>query len=398
MSSSGAIFLAVVCLVLGLVVGAVVGYWLRWRQGAGMDSGEQSMRAELAVAQTRAELLDRELNTARQQQTQDQQLLRILGPIGKQLDQMGHQVNQLEQQRVSQYGQLAEQLRTAAETDTALLTNTQALLSTLKSHSARGHWGEVQLRRIVEAAGMLDRTDFTEQAHIRDSEGNPLRPDMVIYLPGDKTLAVDAKAPLSAILRADDIADDGTDETRQLLHSLEVQHAKDVRKHVSQLAKKKYWTGLENSPELVICFLPAESYLSVALKVDPALLDDAFTAGVALVSPVSLLAALKSVAYSWQQEILVDNARLIFDNSRKLYQRVSKVGEHIHQMGRELTKTVNSYNQTVASLETRFLPAAREIHNLDVALPHINNLNPIDATPRELTAPELLPDSSQDPQ
>lgn len=378
----------ILCTLAGLVLGAVLGAWLVWRrfhQGDATGEAEQ-LRTELAQAQTRADMLTRQLEQDQQRHRQDADLSRQLGPLAQQVKDLGQHVSVLERDRNHQYGELAQQLKTVSETDAALMTNTQALVATLRANSARGHWGEVQLRRIVEAAGMLRHTDFTEQAHLRGEDG-ALRPDLLIYLPGSKTLAVDAKAPLSAVLSAEELADNPTAQHRRT--ELMAEHAKAVRSHVDQLSRKQYWAALEQSPELVVCFLPAESYLAAALETDPELLDYAFGRNVALVSPVSLLTALKSVAYAWQQETLVDNAKLIVDSARQMYQRLSTVGTHLTKMGSGLKNAVDSYNALVGSVESRLLPTARRINELDATLKPQEPVAPLETAPRALSAPEL---------
>lgn len=383
------VLVILLCTLAGLVLGAAIGAWLAWRVfSARPDEREtaEQLRTELAQAHTRAEMLDRQLVQQQDRAKQDSDVLRELNPLAQQLKDLGHHVRVLERDRNHQYGQLAQQLKTASDTDSALLRNTQALVATLRANSARGHWGEVQLRRIVEAAGMLRHTDFTEQAHLRGDDG-ALRPDLLVFLPGEKTLAVDAKAPLAAVLAAEELADDPNAQQRR--RELMLEHAKAVRAHVDQLAKKQYWSALEHSPELVVCFLPAESYLAAALEADPRLLDDAFGKNVALVSPVSLLAALKSVAYAWQQENLVDNAKLIVDSSRQLYQRLATVGTHLSAMGTSLRKSVDSYNTLVGSVESRLLPTARRLNELDSTLNAQEPSRPLDSAPRSLSATEL---------
>ncbi|WFP15765.1 DNA recombination protein RmuC [Citricoccus muralis] len=384
------VLVILLCTLAGLVLGAALGVWIAWRrfsENPEERATAEQLRTELAEARTRSEMLDRALTQEQSRARQDSDVLRELNPLSQQIKDLGHHVRVLERDRQHQYGQLAQQLKTASDTDSALLRNTQALVATLRANSARGHWGEVQLRRIVEAAGMLRHTDFTEQAHLRGDDG-ALRPDLLVYLPGEKTLAVDAKAPLAAVLAAEELAQapDAAERRRELM----TEHAKAVRAHVDQLAKKQYWSALEHSPELVVCFLPAESYLAAALEADPQLLDDAFGKNVALVSPVSLLAALKSVAYSWQQENLVDNAKLIVDSSRQLYQRLATVGTHLTAMGNSLRKSVDSYNTLVGSVESRLLPTARRLNELDSTLTAQEPSRPIDSAPRSLSASELL--------
>ncbi len=403
---------ALACVVAGLVVGAVVGAWVaftraRDRWGAEAERAREEARtvreelaearAGLAAAEAESRMLTAERAADRDRAAAESTVLQALTPVGQRLETLQRQVGLLERDRVEQYGQLSEQLKTAAATDSALLVNTRSLVATLRSTSARGHWGEVQLRRVVEAAGMLAHTDFSEQEVLRGDEDRVLRPDLVVRLPGGKSLAVDAKAPLAAVLEAEELAGDVTAEAAGRRRDLQAAHAQAVRAHVDALSAKGYWTGLTDSPELVVCFLPAESYLAAALEADPALLDHAFARNVALVAPVSLLAALKSVAYSWRQETLTDNARELFDASRQLYQRLGTLGGHVTRLGSSLKSSVERYNSMIGTLETRVLPSARRIGELDPTRGEAADpLQPVEATPRVLSAPELL-DGTDDP-
>lgn len=391
MEISTAIVLCILIAVLFFIGGYVVGK----RTGGGPSDGttEAALREQLATAQTRADLLERQRTEDRQQFQSQHQIVQMLGPLSQQLDHLGTQVAQLERDRGQQYGQLSQQLRTAHLTDSALLENTQKLVASLRSSSARGHWGEVQLRRIVEAAGMLQHTDFEEQVSLlvntAERDGEQFRPDMLVHLPGGKSLIVDAKAPMSAILQAAEIRADGSEEDQRRRAELEAAHARALRAHVKDLGTKKYWNALDNTPDLVLLFLPAESHLSAALEADAELLDHAFSQGVALVSPVSLLATLKSVAYAWQQENLVDNARTVFASARELYERLGLLGRRLDSLGKSINTTVTRFNSMMATLEGRVLPSARRLEELDASLDAIAVAEPVQQTARDVTAPEL---------
>ncbi|GAA4116227.1 DNA recombination protein RmuC [Enteractinococcus coprophilus] len=391
MEISTAIVLCILIAVLFFIGGYVIGK----RSAGGPSDGttEAALREQLATAQTRAELLDRQRTEDRQQFQSQHQILQMLGPLSQQLDQLGTQVAQLERDRGQQYGQLSQQLRTAHLTDSALLENTQKLVASLRSSSARGHWGEVQLRRIVEAAGMLQHTDFEEQVNLlvntAERDGEQFRPDMLVHLPGGKSLVVDAKAPMSAILQAAEIPADGTEEDQRRRTEFEAAHARALRAHVKDLGTKKYWNALDNTPDLVLLFLPAESHLSAALEADGQLLDYSFSQGVAVVSPVSLLATLKSVAYAWQQENLVDNARTVFASARELYERLGLLGRRLDSLGKSINTTVTRFNSMMATLEGRVLPSARRLEELDASLDTITVAEPVQQSTRDVTAPEL---------
>lgn len=384
------ILIAVVCFGAGIFVGT------RLTANRSTATDDAALRERLATAQTRAELLDRQRNEDRQHFQSQQQIMHMLGPLSQQLEQLGGQVAQLERDRGQQYGQLSQQLRSAHATDSALLENTQKLVASLRSSSARGHWGEVQLRRIVEAAGMLQHTDFDEQVSFsvntaeRDSE--QFRPDMLVHLPGNKSLVVDAKAPMSAILQAGELPTDGSEEEQRRRAELEAAHARALRLHIKDLSTKKYWSALDNTPDLVLLFLPAESHLGAALEADPQLLDYSFGQGVALVSPVSLLATLKSVAYAWQQENLVDNARTVVASARELYERLGLMGRRLDSLGKSINTTVSRFNSMMATLEGRVMPSARRLEELDASLDSINIPEPVHQTTRDVAAPELQAD------
>lgn len=386
----------VLCVLIAIVCFGV-GFFLGARRIAEQPPTDYSaLREQLATATTRAELLEQQRNEDRQQVQSQHQIVRMLGPLSQQLDHLGGQVAQLERDRGQQYGQLAAQLRNAQATDSALLENTQKLVASLKSSSARGHWGEVQLRRIVEAAGMLQHTDFQEQVYISvdtaERDGEKFRPDMLVHLPGGKSLVVDAKAPMSAILQAGELPEGGSEEEQRQRAELETAHARALRAHVKELSTKKYWATLDNTPDLVLLFLPAESHLSTALQADPQLLDHAFNQGIALVSPVSLLATLKSVAYAWQQENLVDNARTVFASARELYERLGLMGRRLDSLGKSINTTVTRFNSMMATLEGRVMPSARRLEELDASLTSIDLPEGVQQTARDVTAPELQAD------
>ncbi|MBG6179819.1 DNA recombination protein RmuC [Arthrobacter sp. CAN_A1] len=340
----------------------------------------------------------------------DQSVLRALAPVADKLNHLQSQVGILERDRVEQFGQLAEQLREARHSDAQLLSTTHSLTAALRSNSARGQWGEVQLRRVVEAAGMLPRVDFLEQATITLNAGakdTSARPDMIVQLPGGKQLVVDAKVPLAAFLDAQELPEgpeqgEGSSTQREALLQ---QHAKALRAHIDALARKRYWQGVENTPELVVCFIPVESVLSSALRADPGLLDYAFTRNVALASPVSLLTILKGAAYSWRQDILTEHAKELFELSRQLYDRLGTMGEHVTKLGNSLKTSVEKYNSFVGTLESRVLPTARRINEFDsasLASAHPAEkssqlrVSPVESTPRLLSAAELLNPKDED--
>ncbi|MBJ2120633.1 DNA recombination protein RmuC [Arthrobacter sp. MSA 4-2] len=414
-----------VLVILAFVLGCIAGAFLLAARGRGqadqlreeLDDAVNrlgSATAALAAASAEKDLLASQNRALSARSADETNVLRALAPVAEKLTQVQRQVGLLERDRVEQYGQLAQQLQEARDADARLLSTTHSLAAALRSNSARGQWGEVQLRRVVEAAGMLARVDFVEQATLARAEvaeaassggaGSTSRPDMVVQLPGNKQLVIDAKVPLSAFLQAQELDEDGAEGAGREAErtALLQQHAKALRAHIDTLAKKKYWEGTNNSPELVICFIPVESILSSALRADPGLLDYAFSRNVALASPVSLLAILKSAAFSWRQEVLTDNARELFELSRQLYERLGTMGGHVAKLGSSLKASVEKYNSFVGTLETRVLPTARRIGAFDAAsldaVPAgagpeksaFSGIQAVEATPRLLGAPELL--------
>ncbi|MHA7191756.1 DNA recombination protein RmuC [Arthrobacter sp. MDT2-16] len=375
--STTAVLLVLLAFVLGCAVGAFLVYRsLRLRaEELRMELDDATARlgrttTDLAAAAAQRDLLQQHNRELTGRTSIDNDVLRALAPVAEKLTQVQRQVGLLERDRVEQYGQLARQLEESREADALLLSTTSSLAGALRSNSARGQWGEVQLRRVVEAAGMLSRVDFLEQVSFAaGDEGERSRPDMVVQLPGDKQLVIDAKVPLSAFLAAQELsgASDERGDVDARRSDLLKQHSKALRAHVDALARKKYWEGAANSPELVICFIPVESVLSEALRADPELLDYAFSRSVALASPVSLLGILKGAAFSWRQAVLTDNARELFDLSKQLYERLGTMGGHVTRLGTSLKTSVERYNSFVGALESRVLPTARRIGAFDSA-------------------------------
>ncbi|WP_231885642.1 DNA recombination protein RmuC [Kocuria sp. ICS0012] len=383
-----------------LVVGGVLGYLVASRKARVLETEldeaqEQRLAAlqEAAADRSAREQLEQRVDSLEARSVQDQNVMRALAPLNDQLSTVGRHVNQLERDRAQQFGAVAQALEAARTTDRQLLQATGSLESSLRSTTARGAWGEMQLRRVVEAAGMTRHVDFTEQA-VRTTDSGVQRPDMVVNLPGAQTVVVDAKAPMNSYLDAQAVASDGAAESEQRRAQLLMAHAKALRSHVNTLGTKRYWSAEENSPELVMCFVPIESALAAALDADASLLEYAARNNVALVSPVSLLAALKAVAFSWRQATLTDNARELYRLSRELYDRMGAVGKHLADMGGSLRRSVDGYNKLVGSLESRVLPSARKIAELDPTSAGTDALDtkPVDSVPRPLTATEFVED------
>jgi DNA recombination protein RmuC len=299
------------------------------------------------------------------------------------LDRLHDRMRELEHQRVSWQSTLHQQVDEVRHSTDSLRRETTALATALRKPHVRGQWGELHLRRSVELAGMVDHCDFSEQVHLHGADGSQ-RPDVVVHLAGGKSVVVDAKVPLAAYLDA--LATDDTDEQQAHL----VQHARQVRHHVEQLSAKSYWRALDQSPEFVVLFMPAESFLSAALDADPGLLEHAAARNVVLATPTTLIALLRTVAYGWTTETLAERTREIHELGRELYDRLGTVGRHLDKLGRSLKASIDAYNSTVGSLETRVFVTARHFADVaDLSQP-LPGPRPVEDAPRALTAAELL--------
>lgn len=366
------IWIIATAVLAGGIVGALVMYAVLSRPAA-------ATQAELAAATARAERLAEEAEDLRERAADDQDVLRALAPLRSGLDTMARQVQELERERVAQFATLDEHLRHSGEASARLLKETAGLSSALRSTSARGHWGEVELRRVVEAAGMLRHVDFSEQSAVASGS----RPDMVVTLPGGRSIPLDAKVPFDAYLEAEGL--EGSDElTERRRAELLSEHAKRLRAHVDDLAKRNYHGQL--GADVTVLFIPSESLLGAALTADAGLLEYALRKGIAPTSPASLLALLRAVAAVWERAEISERAAELLVLGRTLYERLGTVAGHLGTLGRSLTSSVTAYNKAVASFETRLLVTAREFEALDVPLEQVPE---IDANAREFTRAEL---------
>jgi DNA recombination protein RmuC len=306
----------------------------------------------------------------------------LVKPIHDALDKLGIQTQAMEKERVGAYSALTEQVKGLLGAQQELKGETHRLVTALRRPEVRGRWGEVQLRRVVEMAGMLDHCDFHEQESI---DGGRLRPDMVVRLPGGKSVVLDSKAPVAAFLESAE-TDDDTARRRGL-----ERFARHVREHIQTLSAKAYWDQFEATPEFVVLFLPGESFFSAALQEDPDLIEFASAQKVILATPTTLLALLKAVYYGWRQEALAENARRISDLGTELYQRLSKLAEHWASVGKNLGQAVRAYNDATGSLESRVLVSARKFEVLGVVPEgrEIPTLAPVEQGTRGLQAVEL---------
>ena len=394
--------MSLVFLLVGLVVGALLGYVGAVARRASTPDQAGTLRAEVARWQARAEELSRRVDSAEARSQGEASVLQALAPVRAQLEQMTHRVDQMEQIRARQHGALAEQLRESARREVELARTTASLEGALRSRSARGTWGEVELARILEASGMMPHVDFAEQRSIGSltqgrgrgavsSSGDLGRPDVTIHLPGQGFLALDAKAPMDAYLRACAIEESGEDAESRRRAELSA-HAKALRSHVEALAGRDYAQSLGASPELVILFVPSEAALSAALRTDASLLDDAMARGVALCSPITLLAVARTCATAWARTSINEQADQVIALGRELYERLGVVAGHMENLGKHLAKTVDFYNKTVSSMESRLLASARSVSALEEASKKTMTVTPIDpdaAQVRSFTKPEL---------
>lgn len=362
-------------------------------QLAQAQSAEQT-RIEREREKAAAEAERRQAESERQLREQSK-VLSALAPVQKNLDALQEKVSQIEEGRKREMGALGEQLKGLGEQQARLDRETSSLSAALRNNKVRGAWGEAQLRNIVESAGLLEHVDFDTQVVVADADGHTQRPDMVIHMPGGKTIPIDAKAPYADYQRACEIPDTASQEELARKADLLRAHAKAVREHVKALGDKAYWNAFSDAPDFVIAFIPNESLLQAALETDPTLMDDAFARKVALTSPITLWAVLKSVAYAWQQQSLTDDAKMLFDLSRELYERFAVLGERATKLGTAITRTVGAYNAFASSLESRVLVTARKLQRVDQGkvIESVEIIPSEKADIRELTAPETVDDA-----
>lgn len=345
-----------------------------------------ALREQVAAGdEQRREIAERHRQEATQRSAAEQtesKVLQKLAPVAAQLKDMQQKVLDLEKQRSEQHGDLAAQIRATRQSAEQSKMAAETLSAALRNNSVRGAYGELQLKTLVESAGLLNRIDYSVQESITADSG-ARRPDMVIKLPGRKQVAIDSKVPFSAFI--DSFREDISEAERK---TLQAQHAKQVRGHVDALAGKEYWTGLPVSPEYTIAFIPSEAILNTALDADPTLLEYAFGRGIVLATPVNLWATLKTVALTWKQEDLAENAQELVDLGRELYKRLGKLSDHVSKLGRSIETTVRSYNDFAGSLEGRVLVTARKLDGIDEAK-MLGEVKQIEGDTRRLTASEF---------
>jgi DNA recombination protein RmuC len=309
----------------------------------------------------------------------------LVAPVRTTLEKFEQQIQSVEKSRIDAYATLTEQVKALAESQGQLRSETANLVKALRAPQTRGRWGELQLKRVVEMAGMLDHCDFREQESVGTEDGL-LRPDMVVRLPGGKNIVVDAKAPLAAYLDALEAPDEATRKQRLL------DHARQVRDHLTKLGRKSYWEQFQPSPDFVVLFLPGETFYSAALEADPSLIEAGVEQKVILATPTTLIALLRAVAYGWKQEALTENAQQISALGKELFERICVLADHWSDMGKHLGNAVGAYNKSVVSLESRVLVSARKFRDLKATTESkdLRDLTQVDSTPRALQAAEML--------
>ncbi|HEY0532049.1 MAG TPA: DNA recombination protein RmuC [Actinoplanes sp.] len=367
---------------LCLLVGAALG-WLAARLRAATDIAR--LEATVQAQHAGEERLEQSLRALSYEATAQSQeaVARAVGPLHETLRRYEQRVADLEHERVDAYAELREQVRAMGAVSGELRTETKQLVAALRAPQVRGRWGEHQLRRIVEAAGLLEHCDFAEQVTASTDEQG-VRPDLVVRLHGGRTVVVDSKAPFEAYLAAMEARDERTRDG-----ALD-QHAQHLRRHVDQLSAKAYWTAFDSTPDFVVLFLPADPFLDAALQRDPSLMEHAFRRDVVLATPATLIAMLRTIAYSWRQEALARNAVAVHSLARDLYNRLATLGDHVGKLGGSLAGAVTAYNKAVGSLESRVLVSARKLAEMGVSDDAIPVPPQVEVAPRQPQAPELL--------
>jgi DNA recombination protein RmuC len=375
--------MTVFALLAGIAIGLAVGYLV-------MRGHVATARERARAARDKCALLER---TAQAQEAlmagqlgERLDVGQLVGPIRDTLARVEQQLRESDQARTRSHAELTQQVEFTRRGAEQVRDQAQALVTALRRPEARGRWGELQLRRVVELAGMTARCDFDEQVTTGGTgpDGKAQRPDMVVRLTGGKNIVVDSKVSLAAYLEAVEAPDDAVRDAR-----LDA-HARHLRTHVDQLGGKAYWAALPATPEFVILFIPGEAFLAPALERDPALLEYAIARRVHIATPTTLVSMLRTAHFAWQQEALSENARAVFDLGRELHDRLAGLGRHVDRLGRSLTASVVAYNQAVGSLESRVLVTARRLSDLGITGAELSAPAAVQDTTRPLSAPELV--------
>ncbi|MEE8555607.1 MAG: DNA recombination protein RmuC [bacterium] len=378
----------------GVVLGLVLARLLKSREQAQLREAFQALSAGalernneqfLQLAKTSFETLQAQAKG--DLELRNKAVEGLVTPLKESLDKLQQHNQALERARHEAYGGLNQQVKNLMTAQEKLNTETGKLVTALRAPQGRGRWGEMQLRRVVEMAGMLDHVDFMEQQSVSTEEGR-LQPDLIVNLPGGKQVVVDAKTPLLAYLEAVE-AEDEELRTAKLR-----EHAAQVKTHVKKLSAKAYWEQFPSAPEFVVMFLPGESFFSAALEQDPELIELGAQQRVILATPTTLIALLRAVAYGWRQERITENAERISELGRSLYERLAIMTEHFQKVGGSLQRATKAYNDTIGTLERNVLSAGRRFTELGVASKReLEVLEPVEGSVREIQAKELLAES-----
>ncbi|MDR7280808.1 DNA recombination protein RmuC [Catenuloplanes atrovinosus] len=371
------VLVVIVCLGTGGALG-----WLLARSRSSADLAR--LEATLAATREGEQRLEASLRALSFESTAQSQeaVARAVAPLHEALRRYEARVAELEHERVDAYAELREQVRAMNAVAGGLQTETKQLVAALRAPQVRGRWGEHQLRRVVEAAGMLEHCDFAEQVTAA-TDAATVRPDLVVRLHGGRTVVVDAKAPFEGYLSAMEARDERTRDTH-----LDA-HARHLRAHVDALAAKSYWTAFDDTPDFVVLFVPADPFLDSALQRDPMLLEHAFARNVVLATPATLMALLRTIAHGWRHSELTRNATVVHGLARELYGRLSTLGDHVGKLGSALGGAVTAYNRAVGSLESRVLVSARKLADLGVSGDVLETPAQLEIAPRQPQAPEL---------
>ncbi|MFO7573047.1 MAG: DNA recombination protein RmuC [Gaiellaceae bacterium] len=396
----------VVALLLGLCAGAV-GVYVALRPalaerrqridevialGSELSATKAALEAERSTVDERLEATIKMLsvealdaNSARFLELAESRLSGQVLPLKQSLERMDLQLRGVERIRQESYGALQEGVRQLRSDQERLRVETGNLVTALRAPHVRGRWGEIQLRRVIEMAGMVEHCDFDEQRSTTDEDGNVLRPDVIVHLPGEKQVVIDSKVPLAAYLDA--FREDASDDERRAKLA---DHARHVREHIHKLGQKAYWRQLPATPEFVVMFLPDETFLRAALEHDSSLVELAVSNNVIPASPTNLIGLLRAVHYGWQQETIAESAREVSALGRELYKRLATMGAHVGKLGKSLDGAVKAYNESVGSLERQVLPQARRFERHGITGIEIPELQPVERQTRPLAAAEFV--------
>jgi len=358
-------------------------------QALSTEALSRNNEAFLQLAETRLATVTAALSAKSDDDASERQqaIEALLGPITQSLHRLDGQLRTVEKEREGAYAGLREQVGAMHRTSEQLQSETRQLVTALRAPQVRGRWGELQLERIVELAGMVEHCDFSRQVTATDASGDDntlVRPDLVVHLAGGKHIVLDAKVPFGAYLEAIDAVD--PDHRADRLAA----HARHLRAHVDSLAHKSYWQRFEATPEFVVLFVPGDPFLEAALQSDPALLEHAFERNIVISTPTTLIALLRTVAYTWRQEVLARNAARVHELGRELHSRLATMGGHVARLGKQLGGAVEAYNRTVTSLESRVLVTARRFGELGVVAEQLDTPEQVERSPRAVQAVELV--------